>query len=116
MGSKRVRLNKQHVFSVDLGPKLAIELGAMRAALDSDKQRLRPVTRGDVIRLALWRLKLALICHEGETTGDPETCFYAWNEIATLIKLDGACPEWLVPGRAEQPVRPTATKKGRTKK
>lgn len=117
MTSPEQRRARQATLSVDLGPKLLMEVETMRRTLQDEAPHLRAVSRGDVVRLALWRLKLALLAHECETRDDTELPRLEWFDVARAIHLDAICPDWLVPGRTEQipPERAKPTKKSATK-
>lgn len=116
MENGKRKVVQPHKFSTDLGAKLFMELEGMRRVLQDASGHHRSISRGDVVRLALWRLKLAMLRHEGETGKDPVIVFYEWNDVTTAIRLDGACPDWLVPGHTEAPPEPEPKPKKRGKK
>lgn len=115
MENGKRKVSQPHKFSADLGAKLFMELEGMRRILQDSLTHQRSISRGDVVRLALWRLKLALLVHEGETGKDPVLVFAEWQDVATQIRLDGACPDWLVPGPAESPTNPEGQPRKRGK-
>lgn len=91
---------KQACLSVDLGVKLLGEVESMRRAIQDAIGPDRAVSRGDVVRLALRRLQLAILQHDAETAAGTtqQDAITLWMGVAQDIQLDGNCPSWLVPG------------------
>ena len=86
----------QRKLTVDLGSKLLDEVHKLRAVLQAAVGDDCTVSRGDVVRIALWRLKLDVMSHlaEGQADGNNHI-FWEWTDAASCLSIDRTCPDWL---------------------
>ena len=93
---------------VPVGPPAAVHvmvdrallraLDHIRLAIQVDACLPQALTRADIVRLALRRLVLNYLTHLSEMTNPPADLLERWRYQCDLIKRDGACPPWLMPG------------------
>lgn len=115
MGRSNGSREKQHTFSIKLGNALLAEVETMRRAIQDSLPTGRTVSRGDVIRLALRRLQLAMLQHDAESSAgrEQQEAISRWMLCAQEVQLDGICPDWLTPGCVFQPAKKSSKKGGK---
>jgi hypothetical protein len=96
---RRVRSKKQVCVNVDVGNSLSVAIRLLRSRCQKELGTRRYITLGAVVRLAIRRLLLAECVHDNELKPADDSALLAWERIAREIQSEGACPDWLVPGR-----------------
>lgn len=107
---------KQQRLTVDLGAKLLAEVEIMRRVIQDDVGPTRNVSRGDVVRLALWRLYLSMLVATAELGKNMVQNFEDYMAAWERIQGEVICPDWLIPGKPVEPAQPPPAKKKGGKK
>jgi len=110
------RRKRQQTLSVDLGQKLLGVVESLRRQIQDHVGTSRSISRGDVVRLAIRRLELAFLVHQANNPELNATARILWMDAAADLRIDGTCPDFLVPGHVDMPVAIEEPKKKEKKK
>jgi hypothetical protein len=95
--------NKQVTIGVDVGPELLAVCHDLRRQIQDAIPTSRRISLGDVVRLALRRLQMAVILHQGEAEEDPVENCKRYMQVFDVVRHSGTCPDFLIPGQPEKP-------------
>jgi hypothetical protein len=104
MTTERKKKHKQHKLTIDLGMKLLGECEKLRRVFQADLGEDVSVSRGDVVRVALWRLKLDVMAYlaKGQDAAN-DHMFFEWMDAAAILQVLSKCPGWLCAKSSDRP-------------